>query len=78
MRLLRGLSGQMLPCGCLVGVYETYDGQVLAMVDVVGTTCGVAQHVRHATLHELPERIRRHPSVAAARREGRDPQASSS
>ena len=26
MRILRGLSSKFLSCGCLAGVYETYDG----------------------------------------------------
>ena len=39
MRLLRGLSGRVLPCGCLVGVYETYEGEVVATIDARGKQC---------------------------------------
>ena len=45
MRVLRGLRGHVLPCGCLVGVYETYDGRVVASIDAAGAEC--AAHRRH-------------------------------
>ena len=49
MRLLRGLSGRVLSCGCLVGVYETYNGAVIATIDARGTRCqAAAQHRLHA------------------------------
>jgi len=31
MRILRGLTSRLLPCGCIAGIYETYDGQVVAL-----------------------------------------------
>ena len=48
MRLLRGLSGYVLPCGCLVGVYETYDAGVVATIDAQGPSCGQPPHRLHA------------------------------
>ncbi len=39
MPLLRVLTGQLMPCGCLVGVYETYDGRVVASIDARGFDC---------------------------------------
>lgn len=45
MRVLRGLRGHVLPCGCLVGVYETYDGRVVASIDAPGPDCSA--HRRH-------------------------------
>ena len=39
MRLLRGLTGRVLPCGCLVGVYETYGGKVVGSIDARGAAC---------------------------------------
>ena len=39
MGILRGVSGKVLECGCLVGVYETYGGQVLVEVDAVQPRC---------------------------------------
>ena len=50
MRLLRGLSGRVLSCGCLVGVYETYDGAVVATIDARGSRCQAAQHRLHSTV----------------------------
>jgi hypothetical protein len=44
MRILRGLSSKSLPCGCLAGVYETYDGEVVAIVDAKSTGCPNRSH----------------------------------
>ena len=33
MRILRGLTSRLLPCGCVAGVYETYDGAVVTLLD---------------------------------------------
>jgi hypothetical protein len=44
MRILRGLSSKTLPCGCLAGVYETYDGVVVEIVDAKGTRCDDSSH----------------------------------
>lgn len=50
MRLLRGLGGRVLSCGCLVGIYETYEGQVVASIDAAGASCHDPQHRLHHTL----------------------------
>jgi hypothetical protein len=50
MRLLRGVAGQVLACGCLVGVYETYGGRVVATVDARGASCAQQSHRLHAVL----------------------------
>jgi hypothetical protein len=34
MRVLRTLTSEKLPCGCLVGVYELYSGHTTAIIDV--------------------------------------------
>jgi hypothetical protein len=47
MRLLRGLGGRVLPCGCLVGIYETYENQVVATIDAPGVTCAEPEHRLH-------------------------------
>ena len=47
MRFLRGLAGRVLPCGCLVGVYETYSGGVVATIDACGPACAEPQHRLH-------------------------------
>jgi hypothetical protein len=46
MRILRGLSSRVLPCGCVAGVYETYDGETIAVLDVPATECAEADHER--------------------------------
>ena len=54
MRLLRGLAGRVLPCGCLLGVYETYDKQVVAYVDARGPSCEDRLHQMHALVPVVP------------------------
>jgi hypothetical protein len=44
MRILRGLSSRFLPCGCLAGIYETYDGEVVGIVDAHGDDCANPVH----------------------------------
>jgi hypothetical protein len=44
MRLLRGLGSQLLPCGCLAGVYETYAGSTVSIIDARGDQCDIADH----------------------------------
>ena len=43
-RILRGLDSRALPCGCLVGVYETYSSQTVAIIDAKGTSCSNRAH----------------------------------
>jgi hypothetical protein len=52
MRILRGLTSRLLPCGCIAGVYETYDGAVVTLLDDRGPDCPVPSHVAG---NELPE-----------------------
>lgn len=52
MRILKGLSGECRTCGCLVGVYETYDGRVIRIVDVPSPDCHDPAHKMHQILHE--------------------------
>jgi hypothetical protein len=51
MRILRGLTSRLLPCGCLAGVYETYDGLVVTLIDEKLDTCPDPSHVEG---EELP------------------------
>jgi hypothetical protein len=44
MRILRGLTSRVLPCGCVAGVYETYDGEVLTLLDERESTCQISAH----------------------------------
>lgn len=44
MRILRGVSSRHLTCGCLTGVYETYDGDIVAILDARGASCTDPAH----------------------------------
>ena len=44
LRILRGLDSRALPCGCLVGVYETYGSETVAIIDVKGSVCCEQTH----------------------------------
>ena len=44
MRILRGLRSRLLPCGCVAGIYETYDGEVVTLLDERNETCQDATH----------------------------------
>lgn len=59
MAILRGVSGKVLECGCLVGVYETYGGEVFYEVDAVQPGCA-----RHHTGDPVPPEAV-HPSGPA-------------
>jgi hypothetical protein len=39
MRILKALSSEAHACGCLLGIYETYNGDVVSLVDAVGEYC---------------------------------------
>jgi hypothetical protein len=54
MRILRGLSSRFLSCGCLVGVYETYDGQVVSILDARAAACVEPQHQNGNLLPDMP------------------------
>jgi hypothetical protein len=42
--ILRVLRGTRLPCGCVAGIYETYSGATVAVVDEVDAGCRLAEH----------------------------------
>ena len=44
MAILRGLDSHLLACGCLIGVYETYSGKTLSIVDAQGAHCREGKH----------------------------------
>lgn len=44
MRLLRILQSRSLPCHCFVGVYETYDGRTVTIIEEPGRGCPVSLH----------------------------------
>jgi hypothetical protein len=43
MRILRVLSSEVCSCGCLLGIYETYNTEVVRIVDAVGEKCRAHQ-----------------------------------
>ena len=43
-RILRGLGSRLLPCGCLLGVYETYEGTVIGLIDAKASVCAIDTH----------------------------------
>ena len=51
MRILRGLSSRFLPCGCLVGIYETYDSETVAILDVKSQSCAHPTHRNGNVVH---------------------------
>jgi hypothetical protein len=61
MRLLRGVSGRVLDCGCLVGVYETYAGHVIATIDARGPACDRPSHLLHREVTPDDEVAREEP-----------------
>jgi hypothetical protein len=63
MRILRGLSSRLLPCGCLAGLYETYDGAVVTLLDNRTPECRIASHVAG---NEVPELAVRTPASEVA------------
>ena len=44
MGILRGLSSRLLPCGCLAGVYETYSGEIVTIIDAKAPGCSDTAH----------------------------------
>jgi hypothetical protein len=44
MKILRVVSSEVLDCGCLVGFYELYSGQVVEVIDCRGDRCDTPSH----------------------------------
>ena len=44
MWILRGLSSKCLSCGCVAGVYETYGGLIVTIIDAKGARCNSSSH----------------------------------
>jgi hypothetical protein len=53
MRILRGLTSRLLSCGCVAGIYETYDGAVVTLIDERSTECADANHQNGNRIPEL-------------------------
>ncbi len=50
MRILRLLSNRPLPCGCVAGIYETYGGPLVWILDAHDDACRDPRHRPGATL----------------------------
>jgi hypothetical protein len=65
MKILRLLSSRPLPCGCLVGMYETYGGPVVSILDARADHCADRTHRPGARVEpagladdtDMPERV---------------------
>ncbi len=44
MRILRIVGSGLLPCGCFVGLYETYSGPTVQIVEERGVSCSDPAH----------------------------------
>jgi len=59
MRILRGLTSRLLPCGCITGVYETYDGAVVTLFDDRGEGCADPAHVPGSQVPQLAAAVQK-------------------
>jgi len=64
MRILRGLSSRFLACGCLAGVYETYDSHTVVILDAKGADCADSAHEQGK---QLPDAVRAPVAVPRSR-----------
>lgn len=44
MRILRVVGSGLLPCGCFVGLYETYSGPTVQVIEEQGVKCTEPDH----------------------------------
>ncbi len=58
-RILRVMRSRLLKCECFVGVYETYDGRAVEVIDSRGAGCADRSH--------RPGAILRSPAVPSDR-----------
>jgi hypothetical protein len=66
MRILRLLSNRPLPCGCRVGIYETYSGPIVRIVDARAAECPDCAHRPGARLEAVGRPEATHPDHTAA------------
>jgi hypothetical protein len=67
MQILRGVGSRMLPCGCLVGLYEAYDTKTVALIDARGSGCLDAAHRVDAAVTIDMVSALRHPRLGGSR-----------
>ncbi len=67
VRILRVVGSQSLECGCFVGVYETYDGATVEIVEERGPRCPERAHHEgrvSAVVRPAPDHHQRKPEAA--------------
>lgn len=55
MRVLRVVGSGLLKCGCFVGLYETYSGPTVQIIEEQGVTCTEPDHWPGAQMAPDPE-----------------------
>ncbi len=50
MRILRVVGSGLLPCGCFVGLYETYSGPTVQVIEEKGLSCTDPAHAPGAQI----------------------------
>lgn len=65
-RVLKVLNGARLECGCFVGVYETYAGDAVSLIDEPHASCREIGHWRNARV-PLEDACGTRPSTPRAR-----------
>jgi hypothetical protein len=50
LSLRRCVGGGRMPCGCTVGLYETFNGATLAVIDVRAPSCRTGDHAAGSLL----------------------------
>jgi hypothetical protein len=68
MRILRGVGSELLPCGCFVGLYETYSGPTVQIVEERGVSCGEPRHEPGVQVVLAANGVPRTPSAPPAQR----------
>jgi hypothetical protein len=63
--LRRMLRGRVLSCGCTAGVYETWSGAVVHLIDVRSNGCAVTTHIVDAVVDDKDAAGRAAPEVAS-------------
>jgi len=58
MRIRRGLGSRRLDCGCVAGVYETYNDEVITIVDASAPACANPAHHSGTILPDSAEQSR--------------------
>ena len=62
MPILRGTNSALLPCGCVIGLYETYGSQTVAIVDLKSSTCTDRLHRENARVQWNAATLQAHQS----------------